>query len=774
MPFLAHLQEQQEYQLHSFYSGLPSSTPAVQGELHYGVKTAVPAFGYRDRSTDEYMEMYDSDSAEALEKQLREKGEPLLDGGSSYCNVYTGGAREAHFCMSTMGLDDLHRKASPWAYFVAMCLHGYSLLRMIVFTVIETGVAVRDYFHGVSKGHDFRSELKFIPARLAVCVLLRELITIGAKIDVARGLPVIHVNFLGYDEQAHRRGPTSRFAHWSLKGIDDAIARIYRAAQRSNRRDYDVWIFSDHGQEEVRPYSEVAGRTVQQTVRELTEPGKDTQTPTTGYFGGIQLRRARVLARRLQRAVREAKERMRSSQTQPNTIAVGPLGHIYLKDTDEVDRKKLAASLSDEGKLPAVFVPDRGDANRTELHGYVRGQAVTLPEDWPQVLGQNHPFGRPVAADFVELCHHPNAGDLVFSGWSPHEPALSFPIENGAHAGFGSDETHGFTLLPADAPMEPAQADATSGAASHVRPMDLRNMVFTHLGRTPTKESAHPKESPDSGSSMRQDNTMRIKSLRIMTYNVHGCVGMDGKLSPRRIARVIAQLQPDIVALQEVDVNRKRSGHLDQAEQIGRELKMEHHFHPSMQLAEERYGDAILSRWPMQIVQAGALPTLNRTPQLEPRGALWVSIQRERDHLNIINTHFGLRRLEKLAQARAMLGEDWLGKVDVDAPLILCGDFNAGPRSPTYRMIAAEMNDTQICCPQHRPLNTWFSRQPVARIDHILTRGPIRVRAIHRRVTDLARVASDHLPLLAELEITEPALQSESGYTSPSLASASS
>ena len=86
------------------------------------------------------------------------------------------------------------------------------------------------------------------------------------KIDVARGLPVIHLNFLGYDEQAHRRGPSSLFAHWTLKGIDDAIARIWRAAQRSAHRHYDVWVYSDHGQEEVKPYHVLYDRSIEDAV----------------------------------------------------------------------------------------------------------------------------------------------------------------------------------------------------------------------------------------------------------------------------------------------------------------------------------------------------------------------------------------------------------------------------------------------------------------------------------------------------------------------------
>ena len=118
---------------------------------------------------------------------------------------------------------------------------------------------------------------------MAVGVLLRELLTIGATIDAARGLPVIHVNFLGYDEQSHRRGPASAFAHWSLRGIDRAIRRI-GGPHAVAARGYQVWIYSDHGQQRTVSYSETMGKTVEQAVAEIfglppaEAPGRTTSS----------------------------------------------------------------------------------------------------------------------------------------------------------------------------------------------------------------------------------------------------------------------------------------------------------------------------------------------------------------------------------------------------------------------------------------------------------------------------------------------------------------
>src|SRR5204863_3088498 len=123
--------------------------------------------------------------------------------------------------------------------------HLPSVLRLLLLSGFELLLAFWDMVRGCLAGESFLKEFRFVFLRTLASIGLREAITLGVKIDIARGLPIIHVNYIGYDEQAHRRGPASAFAHWSLKGIDRAIKNIWRAAHRSGRREYQVWIFSD-------------------------------------------------------------------------------------------------------------------------------------------------------------------------------------------------------------------------------------------------------------------------------------------------------------------------------------------------------------------------------------------------------------------------------------------------------------------------------------------------------------------------------------------------
>lgn len=248
---------------------------------------------------------------------------------------------------------------------------------------------------------------------------------------------------------------------------------------------------------------------------------------------------------------------------------------------------------------------------------------------------------------------------------------------------------------------------------------------------------------------------------RILTYNVHRCLGTDGRLSAGRIAQVIASCEADIVALQELDVNRARSGMVDQAQAIADELRMQLHFHPAIKVMEERYGDAILTAYPCRLVKADLLPSWGRRAFVEPRGALWASVTIGGTEIQVINTHLGLRGPERLRQIDALLGPDWLGHPDCREPVIMAGDFNAIPRSRTYRRLAACLTDAQTLPGQSRQRPTYPSRAPLLRLDHVFVSQSIEILRAEVIRTPLARVASDHLPLLVDFRIfaSEPCCQ---------------
>lgn len=241
--------------------------------------------------------------------------------------------------------------------------------------------------------------------------------------------------------------------------------------------------------------------------------------------------------------------------------------------------------------------------------------------------------------------------------------------------------------------------------------------------------------------------------LRVMTYNVHSCTGSDGRISTYRVADVIASFEPDVVAIQELDFGLARTNHEHQAAEIARHLNMDFHFHPSIEVQEGKYGNAILSRYPLKLVQAGALPSPWWFRPLEKRGAIWATVDYRGREVQIINTHFGHNLRERLLQAETLLGAGWAAHSSCSPPLVVCGDFNTLPISSVYRRFRKLLKDAQLSIKGRRPMNTYPSRFPVARIDHIFTGAGVEVMDTNVPRNKLTCLASDHLPLIAEIEI---------------------
>lgn len=240
---------------------------------------------------------------------------------------------------------------------------------------------------------------------------------------------------------------------------------------------------------------------------------------------------------------------------------------------------------------------------------------------------------------------------------------------------------------------------------------------------------------------------------RIVTYNVHRCVGNDRQLDVARIARALATLEPDIVALQELDVGRARTGHVDQAHEIARQLDMACHFHAALKVEEELYGDAILTAYPEVLIQTGPLPGHPRIAQLEPRGVLWVQVEIDGKPVQILNTHLGLVPREQQIQAAYIAGPSWLEHPRCVGPRILLGDFNATATSVVYRTFNAKLAPARRLSPNKSPTATFPSPLPVLRIDHVFVSPEIRVKDVFVPFDPLWRVASDHLPLVMDFEV---------------------
>ncbi len=241
---------------------------------------------------------------------------------------------------------------------------------------------------------------------------------------------------------------------------------------------------------------------------------------------------------------------------------------------------------------------------------------------------------------------------------------------------------------------------------------------------------------------------------RLLTYNVHRCVGTDRRLDVDRIVAVIGEHEPDIVCLQELDVGRARTGLVDQARTIADKLAMTSRFHPAMRVEAELYGDAIMTPHPEKLIRAAALPTVTGIPGLEPRGAIWSEIEIGGVSVNVVNTHLGLVPREQRLQAAALAGSGWLGACQ--GPTLLAGDFNATSITRPYQTLARRLQDCQRQLKLRPSVKTFPSAFPAIRIDHCFVSPEIRITGVMTPYSPLARIASDHLPLVIDFEVVQP------------------
>ncbi|MCF8068404.1 MAG: alkaline phosphatase family protein [Desulfobacterales bacterium] len=483
LPFIRKLILNRGFVIHSFYSGVPSSTPAVQGELFYGVKTSVPAFEFIDRRAKEHHAMFYPASANHVTARLKRAGNPLLlKGGSAYSHIYSGGADTARYCSETMNLQSLADAINPLKLVSIFLFHVLKLFRVLGFACIELILALYDFFGGVFQGENVFKELKFIPTRLFICVILREMIRFRVKMDVTCGVPIVSANFLGYDEQAHRRGPQSAFAHWTLKGIDEVVKDIFKTAALSDKRNYQLVVYSDHGQESVQNFQDLFGKSLKQAVNEHINQ----------FYGGTGHGSSEHEENILEQGYRQAANLLfdnalwikKKELSSPNCFSdrveittMGPIGHVYLPKSGNYGKDgnshpagltRLAFLLNRKAKIPLVLFRQDDKVIAVNDTG-----AYDLKKNGEYIVGSNHPFLDQVVEDLTRCCLHPDAGDLVLSGWKAEGTPISFNIESGSHGGPGREETRGFALLPPEMIID----------KPFIRPMDLRDQIFIYRGK---------------------------------------------------------------------------------------------------------------------------------------------------------------------------------------------------------------------------------------------------------------------------------------------------
>ena len=238
--------------------------------------------------------------------------------------------------------------------------------------------------------------------------------------------------------------------------------------------------------------------------------------------------------------------------------------------------------------------------------------------------------------------------------------------------------------------------------------------------------------------------------LRVLCYNIHYGQGNDGVYDLERLAAVIKAVDPDIVALQEVDVMVRRSGQVHQAEELGRLTGLDVYYGPTQHFEGGLFGNAVLTKLPVGRVWIQPLPYTEATPELTtyPRGFVAVTVKTPGGKdVRVVSTHFQ-HNVEEDRVAEAEAVNRYLAVESEKIPTILAGDINAVPDSEPMKVLLSKW--TNVIDAEAAP--TVPSKEPKSRIDYIFYRQGDPFEIVETRVI-AEEMASDHRPVFAVLRV---------------------
>jgi hypothetical protein len=455
MPFLKRLLRRHRYRLEPMSVGLPTSTPAFQMAAMYGVRPDIPGFHYFDRQLQADIHFPRRGHAARVEAKQAQGRRGILQGGSAYGCVFTGGAKNNLFTFASLTSPSgrgLLAALSPFVVLVWVCLKN------LVRTVIELVKALPRLVARPAKG---RQGWRWFAIKIGVSIWMRAFFTMAVSRDLYAGVPAVYVNYVDYDETAHNFGPRSRPALANLRRLDRVIRQLWRVAQRVPEHQYDLYILSDHGQALCKSYHDVTkGQRFERWIFDEFLNAKSTTNARSqsGLVHGIRDRRrgATELFQHflnyidedfLRRSDPEAHQ-----QEDVRVISAGPNAFLYVLDVQEpLDADAL------ERRFPGLAEK----LSQSRGVGFVLARSAQGPicfcygKRYQFVESSFGPFaGRPdaslVVQGIVDLMKMPSSGDLVIYGIDVGAHGhVSFIPEMGTHAGPSTNEMQTFIVRPA-------------------------------------------------------------------------------------------------------------------------------------------------------------------------------------------------------------------------------------------------------------------------------------------------------------------------------------
>jgi hypothetical protein len=476
-PFLRKLVRRKGWRLHRYRVGLPATTPASQLGILYGDNHDVPGFRWFEKDTRSLQITKSASVCADLEKRVAAGHRGVLRHGSSYCNMFSGDAESSTLTLSRLGSRSTARLSRLDVLIFALLTIGV-MFRILFLSLWETLIELYDHLSAMQNGRPLRDEGIFPLVRVFTNVVFREIAAQGCLVDIQRGVPFIYLNFSGYDEVAHHRGPNSIYARLVLRGIDAQVRRIVKEAERWGARDYDIVLLSDHGQSTTVPWEHLYGQSLTEFMLErqaqshLRPLGADHRAKQVGRslaFAQWLRELEWMLPRGVGRLVRWAGSWMADrlpdeasgidwdAASQLIVAPTGSLAHVYFTTTDapltvekiRTSYSPLMDALVAHEAIGAVAARTAdGGTEIASKRGLLRVERSGL-----RTLVGEHPLGayldgEELLPEVIRLAHMPHAGDLVLFSAKHDGRVVNFQVEMGSHGGLHVDEQAGFLLLP--------------------------------------------------------------------------------------------------------------------------------------------------------------------------------------------------------------------------------------------------------------------------------------------------------------------------------------
>ncbi len=465
IPHIARLIKSGRHGRSALCVGLPSSTPAFQAAAMYGVRPDIPGFHYYDKRARRELHFPKPGAADFVEQRHADGRRGILEGGSCYGCVFTGGAEHSLLTFTRLlkptgaGLPLLRLPLSivllGWVVVKCLGLSAGELARFVAKMALHPRTASPDGF-------------RWLGLKIVFSIWVREMFTLSVSADLYRGVPAIYVNYLDYDVFGHVSGPAHRSAMRALRHIDSSIGQLARIIARLPEFKYDLYILSDHGQTPTRHFGSVSGgRSLEDVVRAVLRANAGSESirarrahrPRVGVarqLAGYRRAEAHGLLQRffnhLEREWHIKLPKTEEADEAIRVITAGPNAFVYFLDTsepltiEEIHRRYPGAAprLS---KHPGIGLVLARSASGPVC--WWRGRPVSLDDD-----GSDGPFAKRkdralVLSCLRDLMDMPSAGDLVVYGIGAPDRDISFIDERGAHAGPSESEMQTFIVHPA-------------------------------------------------------------------------------------------------------------------------------------------------------------------------------------------------------------------------------------------------------------------------------------------------------------------------------------